>query len=70
MRTRGLYELKRHFQQDCHFRADQRLRDKICPGKVRGRDRRVLYGSKLEAECKVYMDLNLAELVAQKTFLF
>ena len=23
MRSRGLYELKRHFQRDCHFRADQ-----------------------------------------------
>ena len=23
MRKRGLYELKRHFQRDCHFRADQ-----------------------------------------------
>ena len=40
MRTRGLYELKRHFQRDCHFRADQRLREKIYPGKVRGRDGR------------------------------
>ena len=49
MRTRGLYELKRHSQRDCHFRADQRLREKICAGKVRGRDGRVLYGSKLEA---------------------
>ena len=45
MRTRGLYKLKRHFQRDCHFRADQRFREKDCPGKVRGRDGRVLYGS-------------------------
>ena len=45
MRTRGLYELKRHFQRDCHFRSDQRLREKICPGKVRGGD-------------GCYMDLN------------
>ena len=46
MRTRGLYELKCHFQRGCHFRADQRFRRKACPGKVRGRDGRVLYGSK------------------------
>ena len=46
MRMRGLYELKRHFQRDCHFQADQRFRLKHCPGKVRGRDGRVLYGSK------------------------
>ena len=40
--TRGLYELKRHFERDCHFRADQRFREKYCPGKVRGRNGRVL----------------------------
>ena len=62
MRTRGLYELKRHFQRDCHFRADQRLREKICPGKVLGRDGRVLYGSRLEAEREVYMEWDLPEL--------
>ena len=56
MRTRGLYELKRHFQRDFHFWADQRLREKICPGKVRGRDGRILYGSRLEAEREVYME--------------
>ena len=62
MKTRGLYELKRHFQRDCHFRADQRLREKICPGKYRGRDGKVLYGSRLEAEREVYMELDLPEL--------
>ena len=49
MRTRGLYVLKRHSQRERHFQADQRFREKFCPGKVRGRDGRVLYGSKLEA---------------------
>ena len=62
MRTRGLYELRRHFQRDCHFRADQRLREKICPGKVRGRDGRVFYGSKLEVERELYMELDLPDL--------
>ena len=55
MRTRGLYELKRHFQCDCHFRADERFREKHCPGKVRGRNGGMLYGSKLEAEREVYL---------------
>ena len=68
MRTRGLYELKRHFQRDCHFRADQRLREKICPGKVRGRDGRVLYASKLEAECEVYMELDLPDFSHKRPF--
>ena len=61
MRTRGLYELKRHFQRDCHFRADQRFRGKYCPGMVRGCDGRVLDGSKLEAEREFYMELDVAD---------
>ena len=70
MRTRGLYELKRHFQRDCHFRADQRLREKICPGKVRGRDGRVLYGSKLEAERELYMEVELPDLSDKRPFYY
>ena len=68
MRTRGLYELKRHFQRNCHFRADQRLREKICPGKVRGRDGRVLHGSKVEAERELYMELDLPDLSYKRPF--
>ena len=70
MRTRRLYELKRHFQKGCHFRAEQRLREKICPGKVRGRDGRVLYGYKLEAERGVYMELDLPELSQKRPFYY
>ena len=70
MRTRGLYELKRHFQRDCHFRADQRLREKICPNKVRGRDGRVLHGSKLEAERELYMELDLPDLSHKRPFYY
>ena len=69
-KMRGLYELKRHFQRDCHFRADQRLREKICPGKVRGRDGRVLYGSRLEAEREVYVELDLPELLHKGPFYY
>ena len=70
MRTRGLYELKRHFQRDWHFRADQRLREKHCLGKVRGRDGRVLYGSKLEAEREVYMELDVPDLDFKRPFYY
>ena len=70
MRTRGLYELKRHFQRDCHFRADQRFREKHCPGKNRGRDGRVLYGSKLEAEREVYMELDVPDLDFKRPFYY
>ena len=61
MRTRGLYELERHFQRDCHFRADQRFREKYCPGKVGGRDGRRLYGSRLEAEREFCMELDVPD---------
>ena len=70
IRTRGLYELKRHFQRDCHFRADQRFRTKYCPGKVRGRDGRVLHGSKLEAERELYMDLDVPDLDFKRPFYY
>ena len=70
MRTRGLYELKRHYQRDCHFRSDQRFREKHCPGNVRGRDGRVLYGSKLEAEREVYMELDVPDLDFKRPFYY
>ena len=50
MKSRGLYELKRHFQREHHLRADQRCRARYHPSKVRGSDGRTLYGSKLEVE--------------------
>ena len=67
MRTRWLYELKRHFHGDSHFR-DQRFREKYCPGKLRGRDARVLYGSKLEAEREFYKELDVQDLQYKRLF--
>ena len=66
--TRGLYEVKRHFQRDCHSPADQRFREKYCPGKVRGRDGRVLYGSRLEEERECYMELDVPDLDFKRPF--
>ena len=70
MRTRGLYELKRHFQRECHFRVDQQFREMYCPGKVHGREGRVLYGSKLEAEREFYMELNVPDLDFKRPFYY
>ena len=71
MRTRGLHELKRHFQPDCHFRADQRFREKHCPGKVHGGGGgRVLYGSKLQAEREFYMELDVPDLDFKRPFYY
>ena len=66
MRTRGFYELKRHFQRDCHFRADQWFRENYCPGKVRVRKGRVLYGSRLEAERDFYLELDVSHLHSER----
>ena len=62
--------MKRHFQRDCHFRADQRFREKYCPRKIRGRDRRVLYGSKLAAEREFYMELDFPDLEFKRPFYY
>ena len=62
MKSRGLYELKRHFQWEHHLRADQRFRARYYPSKVRGSDGRTLYGSKLEAEKELFMHLDVPEL--------
>ena len=70
MWTRRLYELNRHFQRDCRFRADQRFREMYCPGKVRGRDGRVLYGSRLEAERECYMELDVPDLDFKRPFYY
>ena len=45
MGTGTLYELKCYFQRDCLFRTDQQFRKNYCPGKVRGRNGRALYGA-------------------------
>ena len=62
MKSQGLYELKRHYQRDCHLRIDQRFRKRYCPGKVRGRDARVFYGVNLEKEREHYMELGVPDL--------
>ena len=68
MKSRGLYELKRHFQQELHLRADQRFRARYHPSKVRGSDGRTVYASKLEAEKKLFMDLDVPELDHKRLF--
>ena len=69
MESRGVYELKRHYRCECHLRIDQRFRETYCPGKVRGRDARVLYGVKLEKEREQYMELDVPDLCYKALFL-
>ena len=70
MRSRGLYELKRHFQREHHLRADQRFHARYHPSKVRGSDGRTLYGSKLEAEKELFMHLDVPELDHKRPFYY
>ena len=70
MKSRGLYELKRHFQREQHLRADQRFRARYHPSKVRGSDGRTLYGSKLEAEKELFVHLDVPELDQKRPFYY
>ena len=70
MKSRSLYELKRHFQREHHLRADQRFRARYHPSKVRGSDGRTLYGSKLEAEKELFMHLDVPELDHKRAFYY
>ena len=63
-------KLKRHCQRDCHLRIDQRFRERYCPGKVRGRDARVLYGVKLEKEREQYMELDVPDSCYKRPFYY
>ena len=68
MKSRGLYELKRHFQWELQLRADQRFRARYHPSKVRGSDERTLYGSKLGAEKEVFMHLEVPEIYHKRPY--
>ena len=70
MKSRGLYELKRHFQREHHLRADQRFRARYHPSKVRGSDGRTLYGSKLEVGKELFMHLDVPELDHKRPFYY
>ena len=70
MKSRGLYEVKWHYQRDCHLRIDQRFRERYCPGKLRGRDARVLYGVKLEKEREQYMELEVPDVCYKRPFYY
>ena len=70
MGSRGLYKLKRHFQREHHLRVDQRFRARYHPSKVRGSDGRTLYGSKLETEKELLMQLVVPELDHKRSFYY
>ena len=70
MKSRGLYELKRHLQREHHLRADQRFRARYRPSKIQGSDGRTLYGSKLEAEKQLFMHLDVPELDYKRPFYY
>ena len=62
MKSRGLYELKRHFQREHHLRADQRFRARYHPSKIGWSDGHTPYGSKFEAEKELFLHLDVPEV--------
>ena len=70
MKSRGLLELKRHFQREHHLRADLMFRARYHPLKIRGSDGRTLYGSNLEAEKELFMHLDVPELNHKRPFYY
>ena len=70
IKSRALFELKRHYQREHHLRADQRFRARYHPSKVRGSDGLTLYGSKLEAEKELFMHLDVPELDHKRPFYY
>ena len=70
MKSCGLYDLKQNFQREHHLTADQRFRARYHPSIVRGSDGRTLYGSKLEAEKELFMNLDVPELDHKRPFYY
>ena len=70
IKSRKLYELKRHYQRDCHLRIDRRFHERYCPGKGRGREARVLYGVKLVKEREQYMELDVTDLCYKRPYYY
>ena len=68
MKSRGLYELERHFQRDQRVKAVQQFRARFHPTKIRGSDGRTLYGPKLEAEKDLFMHLDVFDLEHKRPF--
>ena len=62
MKSRGLYELKRHFQRERHLRANEWFRARYHSSRVRGSDGRTLYGTKLEAKKELILHLDVTDL--------
>ena len=70
LKSWGFYELKRYFQRKHHLRADQRFRARYHPSKVRESDGRTLYGSKMETEKELLMNLEVPELDHKRPFCY
>ena len=56
MRARGIHDIKRYQQSPNQLRQDQRYRETNCPDAMRGKDPRVLHGSRLAAGGEIYLN--------------
>ena len=70
MKSRGLHELRRHFQREHHLSADQRFHARYHPSNIRSSDGRTFFASKLEAEKELFMLLQVADLDHKRPFYY
>ena len=56
VRARGVYEIKRQYQNANHLRQNQKYREKFFPEDVSEKGARILYGDQLATELNVHMD--------------
>ena len=68
MRARGFYQKRRLYQYANGLRQYRRCREKNFPEAVRGKGARILYGDRLVAECKIYVDWEVPELDQKRAF--
>ena len=68
MASRGLSELRKHFERDHHLRADQRYREKYFPRAVLGKNALVLVGQKLEEVREKYKNFEVPELDQKRPY--
>ena len=68
MASRGISELKRHFQREHHLRLHQQYCELYFPKDVRGRGAPVLYGEIREKEKQILLEYEVPELDTKRPF--
>ena len=62
LQSHRIHEIKRHYQSRVHLCQNQRYRERKFLHAVRGKDARVLYGTRFPDERKICMDFDVPEM--------